>query len=91
MTNGANKKLVVKAAVGTSLRALAGPLILHPKERAAIDKSRDVTIPLAMAKGDMSFAFKHDDQRVFMLEFEGYVNLDTDELFTLGDPAVTAV
>lgn len=90
VTNGANKKLVVKAAVGTSLRALAGPLILHPKERAAIDKSRDVTIPLAMAKGDMSFAFKHDDQRIFMLEFEGYVNLDTDELFTLGDPAIVA-
>lgn len=90
VVNGANKKLIVKASVGTSLRALAGPLVLHPKERATGDKSRDLTIPLAMAKGDMSFAYKHDDQRVFMLEFEGYVDLTTDELFTLGDPAITA-
>ena len=43
-----------------------------------------------MAKGDMSFAFKHDEQRVFMLEFEGYADLETDELFTLGDPSAAA-
>lgn len=84
------KKLVINSAVGTSLRALAGPLILHPKERDAADKTRDVVVGLAMAKGDMSFAFKHDDQRVFALEFQGYVDLDTDELLTFGDPTVTA-
>ncbi len=84
------QKLVISAATGTSLRSLAGPLILHPQERDAADKSRDVTVPLAMAKGDMSFAFKHDEQRVFMLEFEGYADLDTDELFTLGDPDAEA-
>lgn len=84
------EKLIVNSAVGTSLRDLAGPLVLHPQERDAADKSRDLTVPLAMAKGDMSFAFKHDEQRVFMLEFEGYADLDTDELFTLGDPAAAA-
>jgi hypothetical protein len=87
---GANRKLVVRAAAGTSLRALAGVLILHPKDRAVGDKTADVTIPLAMCKGDFQFAYKHDDQRVYSVEFTGFADLSTDELFTLGDPAVVA-
>lgn len=79
------KKLVFKDGVGTSLRALAGALVLKPK--GATDDTRDFTVPLAMAKGDMSFAYKHDDQRVYMVEFTGYVDLDTGELFFMGDPA----
>ena len=90
VTNGLNKKIVFSASVGTSLRALAGILILHPKSVPVIDLSRDLTIPLAMSKGDMSFSFKHDDQRVYMLEFEGYANLTDGQLFTLGDPALIA-
>jgi hypothetical protein len=82
-----SKKLVVKDAVGTSLRSLAGPLVLHPKDLPAGDKSGDLNVPLAMCKGDFQFAFKHDDQRVYAVEFNGYVNLDTGELFTMGDPA----
>lgn len=81
------KKLIVKAAVGTSLRKLAGPLVLHPIALPASDKSKDVLISLASVKGDFSFAFKHDDQKVFAVEFEGFVDLNTSELFTLGDPA----
>lgn len=87
---GGAMKLVVNSAVGTSLRTLAGELVLHPKNRAANDKSRDVTIPLAMAKGDMSFSFLSNEQRVYTLEFEGYADLDTDVLFVLGDPDATA-
>lgn len=88
---GGAKKLVVDSAVGTSLRALAGTLILHPSAVLATDKSKDLVVPLAMSKGDMSFAFKHDDQRVYMLEFEGYTDLTNGDLFVLGDPATTAV
>lgn len=87
---GAVKKLVFKDGIGTSLRALAGALVLHPKGMAENDKSKDFNVPSAMAKGDMSFAFKHDDQRVYMLEFKGYVDLETGELFTMGDPAAAA-
>lgn len=88
VTSGLNKKLVFKSGVGTSLRALAGSLVLHPKGRLTTDKSRDFTVPVAMCKGDFSYAYKHDEQRVFMLEFEGFVDLTTDELFTMGDPAI---
>jgi hypothetical protein len=81
------KKLVINAGTGQSLRALAGALILHPVANAAADKSGDVNVPLAMCKGDMQFSFKHDDQRVYAVEFNGYVDLDTKVLFVLGDPA----
>jgi hypothetical protein len=84
---GAAKRLVINAAVGTSLRALAGPLVLHPHALDPADKSKDVTIPLAMAKGDIQFSYKADDQRVYTVEFEGYVDLTTGELFNIGDPA----
>lgn len=79
------KKLVFKDGVGTSLRSLAKELVLKPK--GATDDSKNLTVPLAMAKGDMSFAYKHDDQRVYMVEFTGYVDLDTGELFFMGDSA----
>jgi hypothetical protein len=81
-----NRKLVINAAVGTSLRALAGVLQLRPKGETTAEN--DVTIPLAMPKGDMQFSFKHDEQRVYAVEFTGYVDLDNDELFVLGDPTV---
>lgn len=81
------KKLVVKSAVGTSLRSLAGPLVLHPQGLPETDKSKDFTIPLASVKGDFSFSYKHDEQRVYAVEFTGFVDLDTTELFTMGDPA----
>ena len=90
LVGSATKKLVINVATGTSLRALAGELVLHPQSNAAGDKSGDLTVPLAMSKGDMQFAFKHDDQRVYAVEFTGYVNLDTGELFTMGDPAAVA-
>jgi hypothetical protein len=80
------KKLVVNASTGTSLRSLAGPLVLHPYALPESDKSKDVTINLASVKGDFTFAFKHDDQKVFSVEFTGFVDLDTGELFTMGDP-----
>jgi hypothetical protein len=90
LVGAASKKLVINAATGTSLRALAGELVLHPKDRATNDKAADVTIPLAMSKGDIQFSFKHDDQRVYTVEFTGYVNLETGVLFVLGDPAAAA-
>lgn len=79
------KKLNIPAAVGTSLRALAGKLQLRPQGMTTAAK--DVVIPLAMPKGDMSFSFKHDEQRVYTVEFTGYVDLDSDLLWIIGDEA----
>lgn len=83
-----NRKLNIPAAVGTSLRALAGKLQLRPK--GMTNASKDVVIPIAMPKGDMQFSFKHDEQRVYTVEFNGYVDLTSDLLWVLGDETATA-
>lgn len=80
------KKLVVPTGTGTSLRGTAGVLICHPVGRDATDKSQDFTVPLANCKGSFSFAYKLDDERVYEIEFTGFVDLDTSELFIMGDP-----
>lgn len=87
LVGSTTKRLVFNDGVGTSLRALADELILKPK--GAGDDTKNVTIPLAMAKGDMSFAFKHDEQRVYQVEFTGYVNIVSGQLWNMGDPAAT--
>lgn len=86
-----SKKLTIGSGIGASLRSSAGPLILHPKAQAAGDKSRDFVVPIANCKGDMTFAYKVDDQRVYMVEFHGYVDLTNDALCVFGDPTLVAV
>lgn len=94
VTNGTGaamkKKLTMGSGVGASLRKSAGELVLHPKGMPANDKSRDFVVPIANSKGDMTFAYKVDDQRIFTVEFTGYVDLTTDTLCVFGDPALTA-
>jgi len=90
VTNGTKKKLTLGSGVGASLRKSAGVLVLHPKGMPDTDKSRDFVVPIANSKGDMTFAYKVDDQRVFNVEFTGYVDLTTDTLCVFGDPALTA-
>lgn len=82
-----SKRLVIDAAVGTSLRALAGALVLHPYDRAAADNTADLTVPLAMSNGALKFAYQSDNQRVYEVTFDGFVDLSTGELFNMGDPA----
>lgn len=86
-TAPAAKKLIINSAVGTSLRALAGALVLHPYDREATDKTADLTVPLAMCSGEMTFSYESGKQRVYSVVFEGFVDLTTGELFFMGDPA----
>jgi hypothetical protein len=84
------KKLTLSSGVGVSLRAGAGPLVLHPIAMAEGDKSKDFVLPLANAKGDIQFSYKVDDQRVYTVEFTGYVDLTTGTLAVFGDPALAS-
>jgi hypothetical protein len=81
------KRLEINAAVGTSLRALAGELVLHPHDRPSTDKSADLTVPLAMCAGSLNFTYESGKQRVYAVEFEGFVDLTDGSLFNMGDPA----
>jgi len=84
------KRVDITNGVGTNLLSVAQELMLHPIELADSDVSEDLTIPLAATAGAMSFAYKHDDERVYNTEFTGYPDPTTKLLFQLGDTTATA-
>lgn len=78
-------KVVGTTGVGQSLRRVSDALVLHPKNLDLTDFSEDLIIPLASPKGDYTFAYKHDEEKIYTIEFTGYVDLDTGVLFTIGE------
>lgn len=91
LVSGAAEKLTVKTSTGKSLRSFAGELVLHPIALASTEKNQDFVVPIAAPKGEMTFAFKLDEERIYNVEFQGYPDLATDILYVIGDPAATAV
>lgn len=79
-----NGVLTVTTGVGTSMRAGAQPLVLHPLSRPAGDHSEDFTIPLANTTGDLSFTYEVDNERVFEVTFDGFPDPASKTLFTYG-------
>lgn len=84
------KKLVVPNAVGQSLLAVADQLVCHPIARASSDRSQDFVVPLTAPKGDLNFAFKLNEERIYNVVFTGYPDLTTGTLFIMGDRTATA-
>jgi len=62
-------QLVVKNAVGLSLIDGAGELSLMPQNGTADDK---VVFPKANTAGNFSFAYRHNEERVYSVEFKVY-------------------
>ncbi len=89
-TDSTKKKISIPSGVGTSLRGLAGSLVLHPYDQAASYKDEDVTIPLAAPSGDLSYSFRHDEERIYAVEFYGYADNTTGLLYEIGDTTATA-
>lgn len=86
-TNSTGKKIAVPSGVGTDLLAIAKELRLHPVTKAATDLSDDFIIPLAATGGAVSYAYKVDDERVYPVEFTGYPDPVTKNLFLVGGRA----
>lgn len=80
------KKVVVKTGVSTSLLAVAKKLVLRPKGTTGED---DFTVYKAACPGALNFAYKLDDERVFMANFKGYAGAN-DEIFSVGDDTAAA-
>lgn len=89
-TTATKKKLTVPSGVGFSLLSVADTLTCHPVALAATDKSQDFTVPLTAPKGEFSFAYKLNEERIYSVQFTGYPNLTTGELFVMGDKSATA-
>ena len=81
------KRVDVSDAVNTDLLSIAKELVLHPKALPFTDESEDFIVPLAATAGALTFAYKHDEERVFNVEFMGYVDCGQSPaiLFKFGD------
>lgn len=78
-------KVSVPVAASTSLLSFCQRLVLHPISAAVDDRSMDFTIPLATTSGEMSYAFKLDEERIYIANFYGYPDPATGLLFVVGD------
>lgn len=81
-------KIIVPSGTGASLLATCQRLVMHPVALAADDRSLDFTIPLANTAGEMSYAFKLDEERIFIANFTGYPDPATKTLFVIGDERI---
>lgn len=83
------KRIDVSSSIGTSLRDLAQKLVLSPTNAA--NANEDFVVWLAAPGGDMSFSFRTDEERVYAVEFFGYVDTaNSNRLFAIGDETATA-
>lgn len=90
-TVSSKKKIVVPTGVGMSLRDTAAKLVLHPTHLPAGSKNDDFVVLLAAPSGDIEFAFKHDEERIYMVEFVGYPDIENDDLlYVIGDESAAA-
>lgn len=87
--NAGNTPIRVDVADGTGLDLLsiAQELRLHPIGLPVGDTSQDFVVPLAATEGNISFAYKLEDERVFDIEFTGFPDSATKKLFHYGATA----
>lgn len=84
------KYVQVTSGVGDNMLDAAGLLTLHPKDKLVGDASEDFTVFLASTAGALNFAYKVDEERIFNVEFSGYVDTaNGDRLFAFGDTTAT--
>lgn len=84
------KKLVVPNAIGQSLLSIADELVCHPIALLTTDKTQDFTVPKAAPKGEFTFAYRLNEERIYSVVFTGYPDLTTGTLFVMGDSTATA-
>ncbi|MFL6479385.1 MAG: hypothetical protein ACJ8F5_00240, partial [Bacillales bacterium] len=81
------KKLVVKSQAGFDLLSNAKQLIIKPTDPQATANDW-ITIPLAGALADPEYTFDADNERIVNITFVGYPDVETGELYILGDETV---
>lgn len=84
-TTPTKKKVNVTTTTGISLRTYADELVLHPLAQATSSKNFDFVVPIACPKGDFTFAYKLDEERIYMVEFYALPDLTTGLLYVIGD------
>lgn len=78
------ERVDVKVGIGTNLRDIAAELIITPV--GVVDGSQDFIVPLAATPGGIQFAYKLEEERIFMADFKAYPDAN-NVLFKFGDAA----
>lgn len=91
VTGGGASRVDVEHSIGTDLLTIAKPLILHPQNLLAADLTEDFTLLLAGTGGQLQFAYKLEEERIFNIEFTGYPSSQTRRLFVVGDLTTNAI
>lgn len=73
-TSATAERVAFGTDAGYSLRADAGPLVLHPLNKAVGDDSEDVNIYLAISTDPVELPYKVKDQRVYKVVFEALIS-----------------
>jgi hypothetical protein len=77
-------KLVVSAQAGYDMLSNAKKLVIKPTDPQATANDW-ITVPLAGAIADPEYTFDSDNERIVNITFVGYPDVDTGELYILGD------
>jgi len=85
--SGADKKLEVKADVGTQMETKSGVLVLHPVSLPVSDRTFDLTFPRAFVLSPPEVAFR-GEQTPLELVFRALPDAN-GLIFTIGDPAAS--
>lgn len=91
ITDGTKKKLVDRK-LGTSMRAFAKPLLLHPLENDDNDHSDDVELKLAAIENEVELGYNSEGIRILQANFRAYPvgNATKKENYiSIGDPSAT--
>ncbi|MGM0904264.1 MAG: hypothetical protein ACQEXB_24570 [Bacillota bacterium] len=87
-TSPTKKKLVVKSQAGADLLAGAKKLVIKPTDPQATANDW-ITVPLAGALADPEYTFNSDNERIVNITFVGYPDIETGDLYILGDETAT--
>lgn len=83
-TAATSERVDVGTGIGNDLLTLARELRLHPLSKIDTDQSEDFVIPLAGTPGNLQFAYKLEDERVYNVEFQGYPDSETGRVYYIG-------
>jgi hypothetical protein len=93
VSQGGNTSFYFDLQIGSSMVALAKPLILHPLSKADSDKSTDIYVWLATAMPSTQLEFSSSDQQKLKVTFDVYPDFTTTppRFMLYGDPSVGIV
>lgn len=85
-----NQSFYFDSTVGTSMRDLAGPLVLHPLSRPDTDLTGDILVYLATAEGKADYTFSPTEQQKMKVSWDMYPDFTTQppRFLLFGDPTI---